>query len=146
MGTNPQYHTHDKPMSSKGAIGLPIDVGCHAFLVCRAVGGCPCDEKCGGAGRMLAWAVNCTITAPPPSPAPPPRAIPYWIVKNSWSASYGDHGYIKMQRGAQGSAGLCCINCMPQYAVSAKGPPPARPSLIPTLCTRFTRAGIEWRR
>ena len=112
--------------------------------VCRAVGGCPCDEKCGGAGRMLAWAVNCTITAPPPSPAPPPRAIPYWIVKNSWSASYGDHGYIKMQRGAQGSAGLCCINCMPQYAVSAKGPPPARPSLIPYLCTTFTRAGIEW--
>ena len=23
---------------------------------------------------------------------------------------------------------------------------PARPSLIPSLCTRFTRAGIEWRR
>ena len=22
----------------------------------------------------------------------------------------------------------------------------ARPSLIPSLCTRFTRAGIEWRR
>ena len=25
-------------------------------------------------------------------------------------------------------------------------PPEARPSLIPSLCTRFTRAGIEWRR
>eukprot|EP01047_Picozoa_sp_COSAG01_P004808 COSAG01_NODE_160_length_23692_cov_9.703599_14_plen_196_part_00 len=48
-------------------------------------------------------------------------------MKNSWSASYGDHGYIKMQRGVQGSAGLCCINCMPQYAVSDKGPPPAPP-------------------
>ena len=24
--------------------------------------------------------------------------------------------------------------------------PNARPSLIPSLCTRFTRAGIEWRR
>ena len=28
-----------------------------------------------------------------------------------------------MQRGV-GKAGLCCINCMPQYAVSIKGPPP----------------------
>ena len=39
------------------------------------------------------------------------------------SAGYGDHGYIKMQRGV-GKQGLCCINCMPQYAISIRGPPP----------------------
>lgn len=48
----------------------------------------------------------------------------WWIqVKNSWGDGYGDHGYIRMQRDV-GKAGLCCINCMPQYAVSIKGPPP----------------------
>ena len=47
--------------------------------VCNAKGSrCPCDEKCGGTGRMLAFEVNCTITASPPAPAPPPRVIPYW--------------------------------------------------------------------
>ena len=30
--------------------------------------------------------------------------------------------------------------------LEAKGYPEARPSLIPSLCTHFTRAGIEWRR
>ena len=47
-----------------------------------------------------------------------------WIVKNSWGGSYGDGGYIKMQRGLQHPYGLCCINCMPQYAVGIRGPPP----------------------
>ena len=33
----------------------------------------------------------------------------------------------------------CCVTCRKKMAE-------ARPSPIPSLCTRFTRAGIEWRR
>ena len=35
--------------------------------------------------------------------------------------------------------------CLP-IPVSASYKGSARPSLIPSLCTHFTRAGIEWRR
>ena len=85
-----------------------------------------CDESCGSTSRALTFSFNCTVVVPPPTPPPPPRVIPYWIVKNSWGGGYGDHGYIRMQRGV-GSAGLCCINCMPQYAIGRKGPAPAPP-------------------
>ena len=107
--------------------------------VCRdPANKCPCDEKCGGAARMLAYQPNCTVTPPPPQPSPPPpRVVPYWIVKNSWGAGYGERGYIRMQRGVGGSRGLCCINCMPQYAISIKGPPPVPPPppAPPAICS-----------
>jgi C1A family cysteine protease len=37
--------------------------------------------------------------------------IPYWLVKNSYGASWGDSGYIKIKRDTQnGSPGVCGIN------------------------------------
>lgn len=38
----------------------------------------------------------------------------YWIVKNSWGASWGDKGYIKIAYKATG-AGICGINQMNSY-------------------------------
>jgi len=38
----------------------------------------------------------------------------YWIVKNSWGATWGDQGYIYMQRGV-GKSGICGIAMEPSY-------------------------------
>jgi len=32
--------------------------------------------------------------------------IPYWIIKNSWTADYGEHGFFRVVRGK----GICGIN------------------------------------
>ncbi|KAJ1703381.1 hypothetical protein LUZ63_003160 [Rhynchospora breviuscula] len=39
----------------------------------------------------------------------------YWIVKNSWGTSWGESGYIRMQRNVASTAGLCGIAMEPSY-------------------------------
>ena len=40
----------------------------------------------------------------------------YWIVKNSWGGSWGDQGYILIERGTgSGNPGLCGIALQPSY-------------------------------
>jgi len=42
----------------------------------------------------------------------------YWIVKNSWSADWGDEGYFKIQRGVN-MCGIAQCNSYPYDVVDA---------------------------
>jgi len=44
----------------------------------------------------------------------------YWIVKNSWGPTWGDNGYIMLERGVSG-AGECGLKHQPSYPVVTAG-------------------------
>jgi C1A family cysteine protease len=44
--------------------------------------------------------------------------IPYWLVKNSWGPSWGEGGYIKIERSdSTNDPGICGIAMQPSYPV-----------------------------
>jgi C1A family cysteine protease len=46
------------------------------------------------------------------------NGIKYWLVKNSWSNSWGDQGYVKIERSdGENDAGVCGIAMQPSFAV-----------------------------
>jgi hypothetical protein len=50
-------------------------------------------------------------------------SIPYWIVQNSWGTGWGEHGYIRLAMGQNGTAGACGIAVEPSYPIVS--PPPS---------------------
>lgn len=53
--------------------------------------------------------------------------VKYWKVKNSWGPGWGEHGFVRLERGESKEEGECGINLMASYPVVEKA---AAPSLI----------------
>ena len=49
---------------------------------------------------------------------------PYWVVKNSWGASWGESGYIRVQKGTN----QCLITSYPTTSIVGSGPGPVPPT------------------
>lgn len=69
--------------------------------------------------------------------------VKYWKVKNSWGASWGEEGYIRLERSSAKKAGECGINSQPSYPVVKRAPGPAPGPAPPTPPAPATPAHYE---
>ncbi|CAN0922396.1 Cysteine proteinase RD21A [Linum grandiflorum] len=67
----------------------------------------------------------------------------YWIVRNSWGASWGEEGYLRMERNIAAKTGLCGIAMEPSYPIKEgqnppnPGPSPPTPVTPPSVCDDY---------
>jgi len=57
--------------------------------------------------------------------------LDYWIVKNSWGESWGDSGYVLLQRHISSASGQCGILMQPSYPVTGQVLPTPKPTPNP---------------
>jgi hypothetical protein len=95
-------------------VSIAVRANCDAF---RNYGGGVLDEDCGGGEQQIdhaILAVGFNLTG----------KAPYYIVKNSWGAGWGENGFLRMQVGTN----LDCIACKATYPIAAKEQPPKPPT------------------
>ncbi|XP_065848309.1 cysteine proteinase mucunain-like [Euphorbia lathyris] len=67
----------------------------------------------------------------------------YWLVRNSWGKSWGEGGYLKMERNIKRATGKCGIAMEPSYPIKKgqnppnPGPSPPSPIQPPTVCDNY---------
>jgi len=89
---------------SMGPVSVAIEADQEAFQFYSS--GVFSDPSCGTQLDHGVLAVGYNSTS---------NGTPYFIVKNSWGSTWGDHGYIMMAR--KSGAGECGINLMASYPV-----------------------------
>ena len=84
-------------------VSVAIDAGSYAFQLYSGgvfTGSCGTDLNHGV--TIVGYGTECDGTK-------------YWLVKNSWGSSWGENGYIKMERDVDAEQGLCGIAMQASY-------------------------------